>query len=271
MAKKNDGTAPDEQDHTDGDVAVTEETAPQSSGPSRSSSARSGGLMTNKQKGEAIRQVDSTERKIGYLGAALVVVLALGGCLPYVLNPHRGIKETAAPKGHSCPSGYKYTLVSGAHECVKYVYQSRGTWILEMCIVLVFGVFVALATIYGRRSLLAFALLLSGLAITQTTGNIAGLAFLVAGGWLLVRAYRVQKYGTTNAKEVAQLAAQSREERRGGSSARSTKSPKSASAPASRSGKKKAESAPRVEANKRYTPKAPPRRRPPAPKDPSPT
>jgi hypothetical protein len=96
-----------------------------------------------------------------------------------------------------------------------------------------------------KRSFLAFSFFLAGFDFTLTFAPL-GLALIFLGGWLMLRAYRIQKYGTANAKVAARQAAARppRRERK-----------KMAAAPVKPSGHKP------PTANKRYTPKAPPRKK----------
>ena len=108
-----------------------------------------------------------------------------------------------------------------------------------------------------RRSLLAFDLFLIGFGFTLFIG-LVGFVFILLGGWLLLRAWRMNKYGTTNSKVIARETAAARKDRGGGSKATGTKSTKS-----------KATYDPAVKkppvASKRYTPKSPPRKKIPKP------
>jgi hypothetical protein len=111
---------------------------------------------------------------------------------------------------------------------------------------------VALAGIIRRkRTLVAFSFFLSGLAFTLTFGPI-GFGFILLGGWLMLRAYRIQKYGVASAKLVAREAAT---RPRGSSRKANAAAAKGAKGAATSPGPK----APT--ANKRYTPKAAPRKK----------
>ncbi len=108
-----------------------------------------------------------------------------------------------------------------------------------------------------RRTLISFDLFLIGFGFTLFIG-LAGFAFILLGGWLMLRAWRINKYGTTNTKAIARQAA-TRPRGRDRKEAASTKATTSskASTPAAR----------KPEASKRYTPKAPPRRKVPKPSE----
>jgi hypothetical protein len=123
---------------------------------------------------------------------------------------------------------------------------------LVMAAILVFCVIGYLALWKRKRTLVAFSLFLIGFGATVFIGLI-GFAFIAFGGWLMLRAWRVNKYGTTNAKAVArQAAVRPRGKER--------KDKVSAKSPAPSPGARKPPTA-----SKRYTPKAPPRKKIPKP------
>lgn len=104
-----------------------------------------------------------------------------------------------------------------------------------------------------KRTFVAFDLFLVGFAYTLFVG-LAGFAFILLGGWLLLRAWRINKYGTTNAKAIAKEAAARPRGRERKEAAKATaKTPAKAGAPRPPT------------ANKRYTPKSPPRKKIPKP------
>jgi hypothetical protein len=223
-------------------------------GPGRGagSSGPSEPTMNDAQRGAAIRQIDDTERKIGYFGAAGVAVLALAYFIPHLEHPGRPIIETVARTGKTCAAHYKAITVSGAHDCEHFTYYSRGEWISLMALLLAFAIGVAVATRIGRRSAVAFALLLTGFAVEFTSGSILGILFVGAGGWLIIRAWRVQRYGDPKGPA------------RGAGPAAKSPAPKPrGDKPVSKRSRAKAPE-PAVKAptpNKRYTPKAPPRKK----------
>jgi hypothetical protein len=110
---------------------------------------------------------------------------------------------------------------------------------------------------FRKRTLVAFMCMLGGLALTSYALPL-GLGLVLFGGWLMLRASRLNRYGTANSKVVRRLA----------SSAPRDRSQKGTSSKAARSSKSsgKTPTGPRTPtANKRYTPKSPPRKRIPKP------
>jgi hypothetical protein len=177
---------------------------------------------------KAMSTIDDIERKWSMAGLVLAFLLAI--FLP--IYAHTSL-HSAKDKTTGVTS--EALLISGA--------------ILLFCVVALVGL------LRRKRTLIAFAFFLSGLAFTLTFGPL-GFGFILLGGWLMLRAYRIQKYGVPGAKQVAREAAL--RPRGSGRQARGA-SGKGAKAAAASSGPK----APT--ANKRYTPKAAPRKKVPKP------
>jgi hypothetical protein len=123
---------------------------------------------------------------------------------------------------------------------------------LVMAALLLFCVIGFLALWKRKRTLVAFSLFLIGFGATLFVG-LVGFAFIAFGGWLMLRAWRMNRYGTTNAKAVAREAA-ARPRGKERKDKVSAKSP--APGPAARKP---------PTASKRYTPKAAPRKKIPKP------
>jgi hypothetical protein len=106
-----------------------------------------------------------------------------------------------------------------------------------------------------KRTLVAFLLFLVGFGFTLFIGLI-GFVFILVGGWLMLRAWRINRYGTTNAKLIRQEAARRPRGKAAASSPRASSKGKASSQPGVRKP---------PTASKRYTPKAPPRKKIPKP------
>jgi hypothetical protein len=118
-----------------------------------------------------------------------------------------------------------------------------GGVILVLCVI-------GFAALWRRkRTLVAFSLFLLGFAFAVFIG-FAGFLFIFLGGWLMLRAWRMNKYGTTNAKVIRRVAAEQPRGRQRKEAARAAS--KTASTPGARKP---------PTASKRYTPKAPPRKK----------
>ncbi|HEY1829975.1 MAG TPA: hypothetical protein VGG38_07015 [Acidimicrobiales bacterium] len=162
--------------------------------------------------------------------AGLVLATLLGGFLTlYLATSH--------------PTRTVTTTVHGVKH--KEILPISDSWLLIGGIVLLFCALGFIALRQRKRTLVAFSFFVTGFSFTLIFAPL-GFALILLGGWLMLRAYRIQKYGTANAKMVAREAA-SRPPRRERKAV--------ASAPPKPTGYK----APKP--NKRYTPKAPTRKK----------
>jgi len=168
--------------------------------------------------------------EVKWAKAGLVLAAGLGIILTlYLSSAHRTRTETIIKHGKK----------------VKDVVPISGTWLLLGAIVLVFCGLGFLALRRRKRSLVVFSFFVTGFSFTLIFAPL-GFALILLGGWLLLRAYRIQKFGTANAKLAAKQAA-TRPPRRERKQAVATASKPAAHKPPA--------------ANKRYTPKAPPRKK----------
>lgn len=180
--------------------------------------------------------IDNTERGVSYIAGAIAMVLAL------ILSPHlfknTWVTTTAKPsKANTCAVGYH--LANGV--CKKLTLTHPSAWVVQFLeIIIVGGAMIYFAWRRKRAGVAASGLLL-GLAL-----GTVGMPFLLVGGWLIVRAFRLQKYGdasfTGSSKRARELSKAKKEGR--------TVAPL---------GQKGAPAAPTP--SKRYTPKQRPRRR----------
>jgi hypothetical protein len=111
----------------------------------------------------------------------------------------------------------------------------------------------------NKRTFVTFCLFLIGFAFTLPFGLI-GFVFILLGGWFMLRAWRINKYGTTNSKLIAREAA-TRPRGRDRRQAATT-----GSKGATTTGPRKPPTA-----SKRYTPKSPPRKKIPKPTEQKPS
>jgi hypothetical protein len=147
-------------------------------------------------------------------------------------------------------------LVSVQHTTKKVHGKTIPTSGVTTGALLIAGIVVAFAILgyfalrRNRRTLVVFAIFIIGFACALAAGPL-GFAFILFGGWLMLRAYRVQKYGTPNAKLAAtQAAARPPRRERKAAATTVTARPTGYKAP---------------KASKRYTPKQPARKKVPKP------
>lgn len=197
-------------------------------GPAGSSASSDGGnapdIMPAGERKAAMSTLDQLEAKWSLL--ALILATLAGIAIPIYFIAENKVTKAGKNSIAVAPDA-----------------KLLGAVILVICAV-------GLAALWKRkRTLVAFALFLVGFAFTVFIG-LAGFAFILVGGWLMLRAWRINKYGTTNSKLIAREAAARPRGRQRKEAARSTS--KTASSPGARKP---------PTASKRYTPKAPARKK----------
>jgi hypothetical protein len=195
----------------------------------------------------AVLGLDNLERGISLFGASIAFVLAIVTGIEWARNIPV-INTVKHVKGKACPK--LYHLVTSL--CEEKVITTRSEWEIKFF----FIVFVAICLLYfslrrKRAGVACFAIFL-GLGL----GIESGLVFFFLGVWLIVRAYRLQKYGVATmlasnrvARDMATARKEGRAYKSDASSTADTPSKSTSPKPAT------------PEASKRYTPKKPPRRR----------
>jgi hypothetical protein len=204
--------------------------------PARQAAAGSGGtpappvpIASPAERRAAMSSLDATETKwskaglaiAAIIGAVIVVYLAADHPTKKVTEKIHGVTHT-----HMVPLSETFLLV--------------GAIVVAFCLLGFEGIR------RKRRTLVVFAFFINGFAFIAVGAAPLGLALMILGGWLMVRAYRIQKFGTASAKLAAREAA-ARPPRRERKQAART--------PAKATGHRP------PTANKRYTPKAAPRKK----------
>ncbi|HEY1653467.1 MAG TPA: tetraspanin family protein [Acidimicrobiales bacterium] len=186
-------------------------------------------LIPSQQRREVMRSLDPQETKFSF-GAFLLATIA-GIAIPvYIIATNRITKE-----------GKDSIAVAPDAKLL-------GGVILILCIL-------GFISLWRRkRTFVAFDLFLIGFAFTLFIG-LVGFVFILLGGWLMLRAWRINKYGTTNSKVIARQTAS----RPRGKAAREA-TPRSTGKASSQPGNRTPPTA-----SKRYTPKAPARKKVPKP------
>jgi hypothetical protein len=222
--------------------------------------------LTDAEKKARITRIDPTERKLGYAAAALAGVIALITFVPFIDNPALQVHRSAKPThGTTCPAG-GYHYQKSSHTCIANLTYSRSHWIIELAILLVFALAVYATTRIARRAALAFTTLMTGLALMTEVTPVLAFPFIFLGGWLMIRAWRVQRYGSPTAKNAAGASTTKSGTKSGTGSARpSGRTNGARPAPRNRRNAKTPSGPVKPTASKRYTPKTPPRRKIPPP------
>jgi len=197
---------------------------------------------------EVVLGLDKIERTVSLVGGAIAMVLAAYE-IPDLLHNRHIIETAKYVKGKTCATGYKHV----AAQCQKSVLVHPSYWLPQFLLIVVFGLGIILFALLRKRVGVVTTALVLWLALST-----AGLPFLFVAGWLIMRAFRLQKYGDASfsgsnrrAKEIA------KERRASGTPART----KSRSKTTVTDGVLVPGRAAPPTASKRYTPKQKPRKR----------
>jgi hypothetical protein len=208
--------------------------APKASGgarPNPEAHIDPGEILPPEKRKAAMKSLDATEQKWS-LGALILATVA-GIAIPaYILATNKVSKHGK----NSIAVAPDAALLGGA--------------------ILLFCLIGFLALWKRKRTFLTFDLFLIGFGFTLFIGLI-GFLFIFLGGWLMLRAWRLNRYGTTNSKLIGREAAaqpRGRDRRQAAKTAGS----KGTTTPTSADRKPPTPS-------KRYTPKTPPRKKIPKP------
>lgn len=202
--------------------------------------------MSDEEKRAYIVQIDPSERKIGLVAAALGAALALYANVPYMVSKI-AVPTTVKPHGRSCG-------IAGLHYVAKTktcnTAYPASHYILPLVVSMVLALAIYVTVRIRRRAPLAFTMVMTGLAF----GSLLILVpYGVGAGWVMLRAWRTQKYGAPTARSPVTgwvAPAPRAAGRRSGGRGRRGKPAESDGA---------ARKPP--EANKRYTPKSPPKKK----------
>ena len=154
--------------------------------------------------------LDLIERRASYVGGALALLLA-ALYSPRLLHD-TWVTDTAKPSAtNTCAP--KYHLVDKS--CTYRHLTHPSDWILYFLVLLVFGLGILFFAWRRKRAGVTVTSLMIGLAV-----GIIGLPFLFLGGWLVIRALRLQKYGDAtfvgSSRAARDAADQRRAEKRSG-------------------------------------------------------
>jgi hypothetical protein len=235
----------DVDDHDVGDHDVTDATpAPARGGFLGRLAPKPTAPMSDNELRQSMRTLDPLERKIGWVVGALPLLLALI-LSPDVLHNTPGTAIKVLKKGQHCPVKLTGTT------CVVSVTNHPSQYALQFSFFVAIGLIILFGVWRSKRVLVAVASLFAGLG----TG-VTGILSIFYGGWLLLRSWRLQRYGVSDGASVRAIAVERSKERRENRGApRTPRTSRKASTTATTAGPKPPQS------SKRYTPKAQPRKR----------
>jgi hypothetical protein len=194
---------------------------------------------------EVVLGLDSLERGISLFAAGIAFILAAVNAVAWARNsPIQTYVKY--PTGKKCPKAYpKRDLAL----CEHILRNAKGYWELHFFGILVIALCILFFALRRKRAGVSCFAVFLGLFL----GLGAGLVFLFLGVWLIVRAYRLQKYG------VAGMLSSNRVAKEMGDAKREGRSPKVVTESDGAAATVKPAAPP--SASKRYTPKKPPRKR----------
>jgi hypothetical protein len=188
--------------------------------------------------------LDSFERKISLVGAGTAIIFALATVVEWARNAAT-ITTQAPSRTNTCAKGFHPVKAL----CQEVTHTSRSEWEVRFLFIAVVALCILYFALRRKRAGVACFSIFLGLGLGISTG----LVFFFLGAWLIVRAYRLQKYGDASffgsnrvAKETGQAKRADRVSRAAAKGEPTPVVSKSVTPPA---------------ASKRYTPKQPPRRR----------
>jgi hypothetical protein len=158
---------------------------------------------------EAVLGLDDFEYKLSMTLGGIAIVLGLFFFAQWVRNAT--IVKTAKPLAHSaCVSGYHY--IASSSLCQQTLHD-KGEWLLQFSVVLVVGLALFYTAWRRKRAGVATFSLLIGLYLGIFG---LGVVFFFYGAWLMLRAYRLQRYGDATWKGSNRIAKEMAAARRAG-------------------------------------------------------
>ncbi len=195
--------------------------------------------------------MDDIERKVSIFG---VVVALLVSIVPaYAWIKKSSLTTTQKPlKGTTCAATFQYK--DKLKLCEHVLKNAQSHWAIQFLFIFVVAFIVLFFALRRKRAGVACFTFFLGIGL----GGVSGVVFIFLGGWLVVRAFRLQRYGDPTFSGSNKIAREMAKARREGRDATPRPSPssKQTSAPAVPSGP-----APPPALSKRYTPKQKPRKR----------
>ncbi len=188
----------------------------------------------------AILGLDGLERGVSFAAAAIALVFA-ALYLPRVLAKTTLLTLSAKPAKVAPYCGHLYKKVLTL--CIRTEITHPSYWMPAFLALTIIGVFILIFALMRKRSGVVVSCLLLGLYIGALSN---GLLFVFVGGWLIIRAQRLSKYGDASFSGSSRKAKEISKARKEGRTVSTTDEPTPKQIP---------------QASKRYTPKQRKRRR----------
>jgi hypothetical protein len=195
---------------------------------------------------EVVLGLDHLERRVSFISVGAAFLLALVTVIEWARNA-KTTNTAKLSSTNTCPTGFH----RAGTLCKEVVTSTAGAWEIRLLFIVVVALCILYFTVRRKRAGVACFAIFLGFGPVYG----AGLIFVLFGSWLILRAYRLQRFGEAGFASSNRVAKERGRARREG---RVTKSTSSTGANA-KDTTQRAVSAPA--ASKRYTPKKPPRRR----------
>jgi hypothetical protein len=187
--------------------------------------------------------MDRIERNVSLFGVGIAMIVSLVSLVAWI-KKSPVITTQKYVKGKVCPAAFPKHV---GEFCEHVLHASDSYWATRFLFIFVVALLLLFFTLRRKRAGVACFSVFLGIGL-----GIAGVVFVFMGAWLIVRAFRLQRYGEASwsgsnraAKEMAQARKEGRDP-----------TPKSSSTSPATPGP----TAPPT-ASKRYTPKQKPRKR----------
>jgi hypothetical protein len=187
--------------------------------------------------------MDDVERNVSLFGVAIAFIISLVSLFAWI-KKSPVITTQKFVKGKACPAAYPKHV---GEFCEHILHASDSYWATRFLFVFVITLVILFFTLRRKRAGVACFAVFLGIGL-----GIAGVVFVFMGAWLIVRAFRLQRYGEASwsgSNKAAREMAQARKEGR-------DPTPKTSSAATPAPGPTTPPTA-----SKRYTPKQKPRKR----------
>ena len=158
---------------------------------------------------EVVFGMDDVERKVSLFGVGIAMVVSLIYAIAWI-RKSPVITKQAYVKGKACPSAFSKHVGS---YCEHILRQTDSFWATHFLLVFIVGLIILFFALRRKRAGVACFACFLGVGL-----QVVGLVFLFLGVWLIVRAFRLQRYGEASwsgsnkaAREMAQARREGRE------------------------------------------------------------
>jgi hypothetical protein len=189
--------------------------------------------------------MDNVERNVSLFGVAIAMIVSLVSLVAWI-KKSPVITTQKYVKGKACPSAFPKHV---GEFCEHVLHASDSYWATRFLFIFVVALLLLFFTLRRKRAGVSCFAVFLGIGL-----GIAGVVFVFMGAWLIVRAFRLQRYGEAGwsasnkaAREMAQARKEGRDPTPKSASTSTPSAPAGPTAPPS--------------ASKRYTPKQKPRKR----------